>query len=47
LNGVKNLLAIMGINHISELTKNHLIFKDHTGKTYMNVDKYFEESIIE
>jgi len=47
LNGVKTLLAIMGINHISKLNKEHLIFKDHTGKTYMNVDKYFEESIIE
>ncbi len=37
----------MGIKHFSQLNKGHLIFKDHTGKTYMNVDRYFEESIIE
>ena len=47
LYGVRNLLAIMGVNHISKLNKNHLIFKDHTGKTYMDVDKYFEESLID
>ncbi len=45
--GVHNLLAIVGVNHISKLNKTHLIFKDHTGKTYMNVDKYFQESLIE
>jgi len=47
LYGIRNLLAIMGINDISKLNKSHLIFKDHTGKTYMNVDKYFQESIID
>lgn len=24
-----------------------LIFKDHTGKTYMNVDKYFQDSLVD
>lgn len=47
LYGVRNLLAIMGINHISKLSKKNLFFKDHTGKTYMDVDKYFNESLIE
>jgi len=46
LAGVRQLLAVIGVNHISKLNKSHLIFKDHTGKTYMNVDRYFEESII-
>ena len=44
--GVRNLLAIMGLKNIKELNKSHLIFKDHTGKTYMNVEHYFEESVV-
>jgi len=44
--GVRNLLAIMGLKSLQELDKEHLLFKDHTGKTYMNIDRYFEESII-
>ena len=47
LYGIRNLLAIMGVEHISKLNKSHLIFKDHTGKTYMNVDRYFEESLVD
>lgn len=47
LSGMRNLLAIMGVRKISELNKSHLIFKDHKGKTYMNVNRYFEESIVD
>jgi len=46
LYGMRNLLAIMGIKHITELQHKHLIFKDHTGKTYSNIEEYFEESIL-
>ncbi len=46
LYGIQNLLAIMGLNHINKLSKKNLIFKDHTGKTYMDVDHYFEESVV-
>jgi len=46
LSGIRNLLAIMGLNHISKLSKENLIFRDYTGKTYMNVEHYFEESIV-
>jgi glutamate synthase domain-containing protein 2 len=45
LDGVKNLLAIMGIDHIKKINQKHLIFKDHTGKTYTDVETYFRESI--
>jgi len=45
LHGIRNLLAIMGVNHISKISKNNLMFKDHTGKTYMNVEHYFQDSI--
>ena len=47
LHGIKGLLAIMGLKSIKELNKTHLIFKDHTGKTYQNVDKYFEEMLVD
>jgi glutamate synthase domain-containing protein 2 len=47
LAGIRNLLAVIGVNHISKLNKSHLIFKDHTGKTYMNIDKYFKDSLVE
>ncbi|MFT5835798.1 MAG: hypothetical protein ACI9RG_000691 [Sulfurimonas sp.] len=37
----------MSVENISKLDKSNLIFKDHTGKTYMNIDRYFEESIVD
>ncbi len=46
LYGIRNLLAIMGLNHMNKLSKKNLIFKDHKGKTYMNVDHYFQASVI-
>lgn len=46
LSGIRGLLAVIGVNNLNKLNKGHLIFKDHTGKTYMNVDKYFEESLV-
>ncbi len=47
LAGIRNLLAVIGVNELSKLNKSHLIFKDHTGRTYMNIDKYFQESLVE
>lgn len=47
LAGVRQLLAVVGVNHISKLNKSHLMFKGHTGKTYMNIDRYFKESILD
>ena len=47
LAGVRGLLAIMGIDELHKLDKKNLMFKDHTGKTYMNVDRYFEESLVD
>jgi len=46
LYGIRNLLAIMGLKSINELSKSNLIFKDHKGRTFMDVDKYFQESIV-
>ncbi|WP_297431990.1 glutamate synthase-related protein, partial [Sulfurimonas sp.] len=47
LTGIRGLLAVMGIDELSKIGKKNLIFKDHTGKTYMNVDRYFEESLVD
>ena len=47
LDGVRALLAVIGIKDINQLNKSHLLFKDHTGKTYMDVDKYFKEMLVE
>jgi len=46
LQGVRQLLAVVGVNHLTKLNQSHLFFKDHTGKTYMDVEKYFKESLI-
>lgn len=45
LHGIQGLLAIMGLNDLSKLSKKNLIFKDHVGMTYQNVDTYFEEML--
>jgi len=47
LSGIRNLLAIMGLNHISKLGQEHLAFRDTTGKIYMNVKRYFEEAVLD
>ena len=46
LAGICGLLAVMGLNSLEKLDKKNLLFKDHTGKTYMDIDKYFEESLV-
>jgi len=45
IEGIRGLLAIMGLNGLDKLSKKNLIFKDHTGVTYMDVDSYFDDMI--
>jgi len=45
--GVRQLLAVMGLDNISKLEKKHLLFKDNRGKIYMDIDRYFKESIVD
>lgn len=47
LSGIRGLLSVAGVKDLKALGKEHLMFKDHIGKTYMNVDKYFEESLVD
>jgi len=45
ISGIRGLLAIMGLASLDKLNKEHLVFKNHVGKTYENVDTYFEEML--
>jgi glutamate synthase domain-containing protein 2 len=46
ISGIRGLLAIMGLRGIGDLGKEHLSFKDESGATYADVDRYFQELII-
>lgn len=45
LEGIRGLLAIMGVRTLCELNHSHLTFKDCTGKSYSDIDAYFEASV--
>ncbi|QOP46583.1 FMN-binding glutamate synthase family protein [Sulfurimonas paralvinellae] len=47
LSGIRGLLAVMGLDSLKKLTKENLIFKDTAGKTYMDVDCYFKEALVD
>ncbi len=47
IHGIQGLLAIMGVNSLEKLSKKNLIFKDKAGKTYQDVDAYFEAMLSE
>jgi len=47
INGIRGLLAVMGLDSLQKLSKENLIFKDNTGKTYMDVECYFKEALID
>ena len=45
--GIRNMLAVIGIKDLSKLKKEHFVYKEQSGKTYMDIDKYFEESLLD
>jgi glutamate synthase domain-containing protein 2 len=47
LGGIRGLLAVMGLDSLQKLSKKNLMFKDQTGKTYMDVDCYFKEALVD
>ncbi|MEN4053407.1 MULTISPECIES: FMN-binding glutamate synthase family protein [Sulfurimonas] len=47
LAGIRQLLAVVGVDELAKLDKSKLIFKDQTGKTYMDVDCYFVEALVD
>jgi len=42
IEGMRNLLAIMGIRRLSDLSTDNLIFKDNDGILHMDIDEYFD-----
>jgi glutamate synthase domain-containing protein 2 len=45
LAGVKTILAVMGINDVKHLTKEHITFIDKNGFIYTNIDRYLDKKI--
>jgi len=43
IKGMKMMLAIMGFDHISKLSKKNLTFKNRNGEIYFNVDDHFKK----
>lgn len=41
IKGLRGLLAIMGLDHVSKLSKKDLTFKNKSGEIFFDVDKYF------
>ena len=45
IKGMKMMLAIMGIKHVSELSKANLTFKNEDGEIYFDIDKHFHHKL--
>ena len=45
LEGIRGLMAIMGVRTLAELDHTRLTFKDYRGKSYSDIDTYFENAI--
>lgn len=45
IKGMKVVLAVMGIEHISRLSKSNLTFKNRNGEIYFDIDKYFHHKL--
>jgi len=43
--GIRGLMAIMGVRTLAELDQSRLTFKDHRGRSYRDVNAYFEEAM--
>ncbi|MDD5156959.1 FMN-binding glutamate synthase family protein [Sulfurimonas sp.] len=45
LKGMKTLLSVMGIDHISKINKSHLTFKNANDEIFFDVDQYFHKKL--
>ncbi|NOQ30295.1 MAG: FMN-binding glutamate synthase family protein [Helicobacteraceae bacterium] len=43
--GIRGMLAIMGVKHVSQLSKKNLTFKNQNGEIYFDIDKYFQQKL--
>jgi cysteinyl-tRNA synthetase len=39
------MLAIMGFDHISQLSKKNLTYKNSSGEIYFDIEKYFKKKL--
>lgn len=42
---MRGILAVMGLNHISKLSRKNLTFKNQNGEIYFDVDSYFHKKL--
>jgi len=42
---MKTMLAVMGFEKISELSKKNLSYKNNSGEIYFDIDKYFKKKL--
>jgi len=45
IKGMKMILAVMGVNHISKIGKSNLTFKNKNDDIYFDIDKYFHHKL--
>jgi len=45
LKSMKMILAVMGVHHISELSKKYLTYKSRNGEVFFDIDKYFHQKL--
>jgi glutamate synthase domain-containing protein 2 len=45
IKGMKMILAVMGVDHISKLGKSNLTFKNRNDEIYFDIDKYFHHKL--
>ena len=43
--GMKMMLAVMGVDHISKLKNSNLTFKNRSGEIYFDIEKYFHQKL--
>jgi len=43
LKGMKTVLAVMGFEHINQLSKKNLTYKNSNGEIFFDIDKYFKK----
>ena len=45
IKGMRTLLAIMGFDHISQVSRKNLTYKEESGEIYFDVDSYFKQKL--
>lgn len=46
LKGIRNMLAVMGVKHVTGLDKKHLTYKSRDGVTYFDINEYYHRKFL-